>query len=59
MLTYMPYVHSAVHIINATHIIESLSAAISDCNSFPHSPKETATLQISVFLIPICMSLVS
>lgn len=59
MLKCMPYVHSAACVINTTHIIEPLSAAISDCNSFPHSPKETATLQISVFLIPICMSMVS
>lgn len=59
MLKCMPYVHPAACIISTTHIIESLSAAISDCNSFAHSPKETATLQISVFLIPICMPLVS
>ena len=58
MLMQIPYVHSAACIINKTNTIESLSDALSDCDSFPHSPKEVATLQISVFLITTHVSLV-
>lgn len=36
----MPYVHSAARSINIINIIESLSVAFSNCNSFSHSPKQ-------------------
>ena len=49
MLRQMPYVHSAAYNTNMKNIIDSLSVALPGCNSFPHSPKEVATLRYSSF----------
>lgn len=54
----MPYVHSAACNINITDIMESLSVALPDYNSFSPSPKEVVTLQNSVFIIPTHISLI-